>query len=351
MTSKNSKPDWSGTSVLRGAHRQVHDRAKGVAIYWYARRGKGAPLLAVYRGATLAEARDAEDAGFAELFAAFQRETRPQAATGLMARVIADYRTHPAFTTLKPATQKTYRVWLNKIEEKFGGFAEHEVTDDAVAAWLKEIYTAHGARARDHALRILSRLASWGRHRERKLFSASFEPTKGFETLYRAPAQDPWTQADLEKIAKARPAVRNALMLALETGLRRADLCRVAWTNVDWEANVIRLVTSKGERKNRRIVVPLTPALKVVLQRIGVKREGPILTTRFGTAWAVNGLAHAINEELTALKVEGRLHGLRRSAATRLASQGLSSRNIARIMGWSEGDAEAMAAVYVSEDA
>jgi hypothetical protein len=44
---------------MRGAHRQAHERAGGRwAIYWYAWRG--GPQIAVYDGATRAEAEAAE---------------------------------------------------------------------------------------------------------------------------------------------------------------------------------------------------------------------------------------------------------------------------------------------------
>ena len=170
-----------------------------------------------------------------------------------------------------------------------------------------------------------------------------------FSQPNRAPPQDAWSLLDLERLTKARPGVRHILLVALNTGLRRADLCRVAWTNVDWQAGVIRLVTSKGERAGRRIVVPLTRPLRAVLQEIGPQREGPILRNAHGLAWSVDGMAHAVNIELKRLGVSGRLHGLRRSAATHLAQQGASSRRIAQVLGWSEGDAEAMAAIYVQE--
>jgi integrase len=88
----------------------------------------------------------------------------------------------------------------------------------------------------------------------------------------------------------------------------------------------------------------------MTLQRIGVKRDGPILTSARGTAWTVNGLAHAVRGALDAAGLDGTLHGLRRSAATHLARQGLSSRKLARILGWSEGDAEAMSTTYVDEE-
>lgn len=55
----------SGSVMLPGAHRQVHQRAQGWAIYWYAWRG--GPQLARFGGATLEEAQAAELAGAGEL--------------------------------------------------------------------------------------------------------------------------------------------------------------------------------------------------------------------------------------------------------------------------------------------
>ena len=338
---------------MRGAHRQAHERAGGRwAIYWYAWRG--GPQIALYEGATRAEAEAAEDDEQARVALvrgwANAKDTRP--AIGQFGRVVVDYLASDEYKTLKDATRATKRVWVDRLKDRFGGFSTAEITMDEVSAWLKDMEAAHGKRARDHAKSALSSVAAWGRAPERDgntRLPASFEPTKDFKNAYKAPPQDAWSVLDLEKLPKVRRGVRHILLLALNTGLRRADLCRVAWTNVDWQAGVIRLVTSKGERAGRRIVVPLTRPLRALLSEIGVEREGPILRSRWGTPWSVNGMAHAINEELKAKGVKGRLHGLRRSAATHLAQQGASSRRIAQVLGWSEADAEAMAAIYISE--
>ena len=341
----------SGSVMLPGAHRQVHQRAQGWAIYWYAFRG--GPQLARFGGETLEEAQAAEIAGAGDLARAWAdaKDTRP--AIGQFGRVIVDYTQSADWAELKPATRKTKRVWLDRLTARFGSCSVAEVTMDAVSEWLRSVEQAHGKRARDHAKSALSSVASWGRAPERPRemrLPSGFEPTKDFKNAYKAPPQDAWSIADLERLTQARPGVRRILLLALNTGLRRADLCRVAWTNVDWQAGVIRLVTSKGERAGRRIVIPLTRPLRAVLQEIGPQREGPILRNKFGAAWSVDGMAHAVNIELQRMGIVGRLHGLRRSAATHLAQQGQSSRRIARVMGWDEGTAEAMSAIYVDED-
>lgn len=345
---KSSKTNSTRSGVtLPGAHRVIRQRANGFAIYWYAARG-GA-VIGRFWGETLAEAQDAEIDGVVGLVVAYRQARNETAAEGLFARVVSAYMEHPAYTDLRPATKATYRVWLTRMREEFGACSEAEITSEAVGKWRKEIFAKHGARAADHAIRIFSRVCSFGRSPERKLFSPTFKPVEGFETLYRAPPQDAWPRKDLEKIAQLPPRIADALMLALNTGLRRADLVEIPWSAIDEERGVIRWVTSKGRRKNRRIVIPLTPALRATLARIP-KKAPTILTNKWERPWTVHGLAHALSVALVAAGIKGRLHGLRRATATHLAGQGLSSRKIARQLGWSEGDAEAMSAIYVDDE-
>lgn len=351
MSKKNSKSGSRG--FMHGAHRQAHERAGGRwGIYWYAWRG--GPSLGSYVAASREEAEALEAAdlpGIARRWAD-AKDTRP--AIGQFGRVIVDYQQSTDWLDLKLSTRKLKGAFIDRMRERFGKSSVSEITMDAVSEWLRDMEAAHGKRGRDHAKSALSSVAAWGRAPERPKetrLPATFMPTKDFKNAYKAPPQDAWTALEIEKLPKVRLAVRRILMLALNTGLRRGDLCRVTWTNVDWEAGVIRLVTSKGERSNRRIVIPLTRPLRAVLQEIGPLTHGPILRNRFNKAWTADGMAHAVSAELKSLGVNGRLHGLRRSAATHLAKQGQSSRAIARVLGWSEADAEAMAAVYIQEGA
>ncbi|MEQ1491704.1 MAG: tyrosine-type recombinase/integrase [Terricaulis sp.] len=336
---------------MKGAHRQAHERAGGRwGIYWYAWRG--GPSIGAYVAATRAEAEAMEEADAANIAREWSnaKDTRP--AIGQFGRVIVDYQQSGDWQQLKLSTRKLKGAFIDRMREKFGKSSVSEITMDAVSEWLREIEAKHGKRGRDHAKSALSSVAAWGRAPERSKearLPATFEPTKDFKNAYKAPPQDAWTALELEKLPEVRQGVRRILLLALNTGLRRGDLCRVAWTNVDWEAGVIRLVTSKGERAGRRIVIPLTRPLRAVLQEIGPQSHGPILMHSKGKAWTVDGMGHAVSFELKRLGIQGRLHGLRRSAATHLAKQGQSSRTIARVLGWSEADAEAMAAIYVSE--
>ena len=338
----------SGSVMLPGAHRQVHQRAQGWAVYWYAWRG--GPQLARFGGATLEEAQAAELAGAGELARAWADATDTRPAIGQFGRVVTEYTASHSYKELKPATKKTYRVWLDRIYEEFGHLSEREIDADKISPWRKRIIEKHGVRAADHALRIFSRVVSFGKEPEQRLLSPNFFPHKGFKKLYRAPPQDAWRPEWLEKIPQIpHPEVRWALMLALNTGLRRADLVELPWSAIDHQMGVIRWMPSKGRRLHRRVSIPITGPLRATLDLIP-KRSTIILTNRWERPWTVNGLAHAVHRELHAVNIAGTLHGLRRSAATHLAALGWSSRKIAQVMGWSETEAEAMTAIYIDDE-
>ncbi len=336
---------------MRGAHRQAHERAGGRwAIYWYAWRG--GPQIAVYDGASRAEAeaKEASDEAVIALARAWadSRDTRP--AVGQFGRVVTDYIASHSYKDLKPATKKTYRVWLDRMREEFGHLSEREIDADTLVPWRKRIIENHGVRAADHALRIFSRVVSFGKEPEQRLLSPGFLPHKGFKKLYRAPPQEAWKPEWLEKIPQIpHEEVRWALMLALNTGLRRTDLVELPWSAVDNQMGVIRWMPSKGRRLHRRVSIPITGSLRATLDLIP-KRSTIVLTNSWHRPWTVNGLSHAVHKQLQDANIDGTLHGLRRSAATHLASLGWSSRKIAQVMGWSESEAEAMTAIYVDED-
>lgn len=336
--------------MLPGAHRQVHPRAGGrVAIYWYATRGGDLIWKHTAESYALAEAAEIEQAPAIAKAYAEARDTRP--AKGQFARVIVEYIAHPDYKDLKADTQRTYRPWLEECRAVFGAMSADKITPQAVEEWRLAIYRARGARAADHALAVFKRLCLWGRKPQRKLLPADFHPSHGLGMLYKATPQAPWPDAALPAIkAKLKPRIVWALMLALTTGLRRADLVDLRWDAIDWAAGKIRIITSKGSRRGRRAIIRLTPSLKAVLAGIPRKAD-EVLTNKWGRRWTVHSLGAAINRELTPMGVSGRLHGLRRSSATHLALEGLTTRQIAKQLGWSEADAEDMGAIYIDEEA
>jgi len=126
--------------------------------------------------------------------------------------------------------------------------------------------------------------------------------------------------------------IADAVDLAAHTGLRQGDLLKLSWSHIGEHEIIIATGKSRGRRE---AIIPLYPDLRNVLARIP-KRSTTILTNRRGRPWG-KGFASSFSraKKLAGLD-ELHFHDLRRTAATRFYTAGLSERVIAEIMGWEE---------------
>lgn len=141
-----------------------------------------------------------------------------------------------------------------------------------------------------------------------------------------------WTEAEAaHALANLPEHLRRAVVLALHTGQRRGDLCRMTWQDV--AGGVLRLTQQKT---GAALVIPLHPDLRAELdawRRTATAVQ--ILTTTWGRPWdgqyLSNSLATACQK--LGMRVGLNVHGLRKLAATRLAEAGCSAHEIASITG------------------
>ena len=322
--------------VMQGAHRVA---AKG-RVYWYAWRG-GPQVWAGAAGA--------EEAAAEEIFEGWRDVVRGRAAKGTVARLVADYRGSPEFASLAASTRSLYHGFLDQIAARFGPMSLDEFNGRVGRAGIRDWRTSVTPRTADQVRSIIGAMATWARQTDQA--ERDFYPTADMRGLYSAPPQRSWTRAEIDRaMAGLPPHLSRVVALALNTGLRRSDLCAITWAAIDWDAGVMRWHTTKGRKFRRLAVIDLTPALRWALERCPRGEAVTVLTNSRGRPWKPTGLATSLDKALDALQIEGRLHGLRRAAATHLAAQGLSSREIARRLGWSEAEAEAMTATYVDEE-
>jgi integrase len=323
--------------VLPGAHRVV---AKG-RVYWYASRG--GDLL--WRGAPEDEAAHAVAIASAYVAA---RDERP--APGTVARLLDDYERSADFAALSAQTQALYKPYLREAKARLGRVALKQfgerVGRDAIRKWRAEASTP---RVADQIRTVLGAVASYGRRED--VLPASCKPCADMRPAYRAPPQPAWTEAALQlAMTRLPPKLAAPIALAVNTGLRRGDLVALTWAAVDEGAGVIRWRTSKGARFGREAIIDLTPELRATLDRCD-RSKLTVLTNTKGKPWTPDGLHNSLTAELDALGIKYRLHGLRRLAASRLSAQGLSNGQIARRLGWSEGEVARMLATYVDPEA
>lgn len=307
---------------------------------------KGRAYSYAWRGGPRLKAAPGSPEFIAEYRAAHDARRAPTSAAGTFRAILTAYRASPAYTKLGTHSQRAYAKHLDDITAMWGTMPAVVLDSPGVrrhfVAWRDGM--AHTPRTADMALGVLKRVLSWA---EERVMVASNQ-AKPIGRLHKVDkSEDIWTLADLEAFdAVASPELRWAVELGLLTGLRQGDLIRLCWTHDEGDAICVR--TSK---RGTRVTIPVTAALRSLLGRI--ERRGPvILTTQRGKRpWTSHGLRTSFGKACAKAKVERTFHDLRRTAATGLIAAGLDNSQVCMIMGWSEGDVEAMKRRYVSREA
>ena len=132
-------------------------------------------------------------------------------------------------------------------------------------------------------------------------------------------------------LAKLRPPYRQAVIIALETAMRRGELSGLRWQDVDLERRTVRLHTSKNGSARQ---VPLSTRAMAAFRelRLGVCR---IDAQVFGEpAATADYLTHAFQDAARAAGGHGvTFHTCRHEATRRLFEAGLGLMEVAAITG------------------
>lgn len=267
------------------------------------------------------------------------RRSRRDGAT--LSGVIQDYRASPDYTRLRDKTKVDYRLWLDRIEERFGDAALAVFEDNrmrgVILDWRDQ--WAGQPRTADRATGMLAMLLEWARDRSR----LSSNPAAGIKKLHRANRSDLiWEDHHWEVFSDAPPLLLRALRLAALTGLRLGDLVRLNWCNVGERA--ISVATRK---RGGRAVIPIYGELGALLDDIG-RKEGPVLLHSKGKAWTEDGLKTAF-QRAKPKGFDRRIHDLRGTFVTFLCVKGFTDQEIARIIGWGAARIGDVRARYVDE--
>ncbi|PHP20302.1 hypothetical protein CG471_07830 [Sphingobium sp. IP1] len=352
------------TTGVEGVHIVTSRKAgKPVRYYIYAWRG-GPRIRTVEGGEKPTISKDDVKAIAAALEAA---KPVPKDTIGGLA---VSYRSSPEWKALEASTRDTWGRALDKIEAKWGEVPlrlwcnPRMVTQ--VVKWRDAM--AETPRAADIAIAQLSRLLEFARLRGQVTVNIA----TGIPTLYRSAqrAEIIWTEDDFavwNSHKKVNQALRDVAALAAQTGLRRADLIGLTWSEIG-EVAITRIARKKSKGKRRRVVMPILPSLQRLLDDLKARRRKPgvetVLVTSHGTSWSGNGLSGAFGKairetDLHHVDSDGErqwkhLHDIRGTFATKLmATAGLNLTNaeIANLMGWSPEQVEEIRTHYVDDAA
>jgi integrase len=178
----------------------------------------------------------------------------------------------------------------------------------------------------------------------------------------RLPAQgtprDRWLKTDeIDRLMKAAAAKRSAdgklsraerfLWVALETAGRRQAVLELTWDRVDFDTGVIHLaVPGRMETKKRRASVPISPALRKILQRALIERDKKNPLVVGGVV--ANKMVKAVAKDAKVQDVSP--HVLRHTAATNMARRGVPLWIIAKVLGNTVAMVERVYAKHCPDD-
>jgi integrase len=317
---------------LVGIHKVRKRLADGSAkTYYYA-----------WRGGPKMSADPADEHAFGAEYFRLTRDRDAKAAQGLFPELVKAYTASPAYTGLKPVTQRSYAAAIDLLEAEFHSLEIAAISEPGARGLFLEFRDqfASTPRKADLMMSVLARILSFAADRE----MVARNPLERIERLSAGTRRDViWTDEQIAAfLAKASPKMRLAMELARWTGQRQGDLLRLTWGAYD--GTHIKLRQSKtGVMVRFRVY----SELKAVLD--ATKREAATILTptrkRGGLAvpWTGDGFRASWAAVCRDARIEGvTFHDLRGTFITLAYRKGSSIKEIAEISGHKEREAEAI---------
>lgn len=242
---------------------------------------------------------------------------------GTLGWVLGQYRQSPQYRSLSPSTRRTYEQAFDRLhafgQQDIRGLRRRHVLQirDSLAD------TAGIANTVVSAIRQLCR---WALDHE----IIDVDPTARVSRLELGEWRR-WTDDEMRRFYhETYEALRRVMVLALYTGQRRGDLCRMVWSDV--EGGAIRVTQQKTDA---RLWIPIHPTLQQHLSEWRRETETvTVLAHSDRRPWQPDTLSRAFSNEITRLGMKGcTIHGFRKTAAAKLAEAGCTTKQIMAITG------------------
>ena len=329
------------TRVVTGLHIVGKRSAKG--CIWYVYAWRGGPCIHKAFG-------ERPVVDMALIMRAEKARSPSKGTLETLDDVLDRYRQSPEFVKLAESTKRDYRLWLDRISEKFGpapiaAFEDQRMRTEIIDwrnTWADQPRTA------DKASVTMATVLGWAQ-------GEGILPVNiatGIRQLHHVNKADQiwedrhWDAMKSSKDKNGRSLYSDhldrALRLASLTGLRLGDLVRVTWEDVGDKALILTTRKRKG-----RAIIPILPDLRALLASIGAG-TGPILRNSRGEPWTESGLG-SVFQKAKPTGFDRTMHDLRGTYATWLAMRGLTDEEIARTIGWTAKRISEIRSRYVDE--
>lgn len=244
---------------------------------------------------------------------------------GTVGWVWARWQESKRWKRLAGGTQADYALAWSQLEKVFGRLPFSAVTPPMVARYV-HITRADSPRRADIERTVLSNLAKHAI----MLGVADNNPTVGVEPHGSTPStvmpQDLAVRAFTDWCVACggqRVVLAAMVQFAARAGSRRAEFLRATWSQVDFDAGVVRLPRAKQRGREVFDAVGMSPGLRALLEAL--PREGPYLfPTRDGNPYDDRGfkslwqraMVDAIEQKVLRPDQRFNFHALRRYYTT-----------------------------------
>lgn len=268
---------------------------------------------------------DPEDEGFSAEYRRLCQTVAGRAATpspsaDTLAWLVDAYQGSPEFKRLGDRTRRDYAAALAAIVEAHGDKRFAPLRRPGVMKHIRDPL-ADTPRKADQHVAVLSAVYSWAVTRE----IVRENPCAGVGKLYQAgEGYRAWSADEIARFLVGCTEWEFLVFaLALYTGQRPGDLCKLTWFQYDGAAFRIR----QGKTK-QPLVIHAHPVLQAVLAELP-RTDGTILAKADGSPIPRSSLSSRWSATQRRIGLRGcTLHGLRTTHATALAEGGASARQI-----------------------
>jgi integrase len=255
------------------------------------------------------------------------RDRFVRATPGTLAALVASYMKSAEYIGLRQTTKAGYISRLEALRTVHGHRTVVGLSRERIITGILQPYADRPGAALDtlKKLRILIRHAinvGWLKH----------DPSLGIKRPKIQRIRS-WTEDEIEIYRKRWPLgtkQRLAFELFLNTGQRRSDVVRMAWSHITAENKIVVVQQKTG----RRLLIPLHRDALTALAA-AKRAHVSILTTMYGKPFTVDGFSQWLRDGITdaGLPLDCQPHGLRKATGRRLAEAGATAKMIMSILG------------------
>ena len=216
---------------------------------------------------------------------------------------------------------RTYKSLYNlHIESEFGSRGPVDILPLDVKRVKNKLLKKKSAQTVQHVLELLRRLINFG---------VNNKLCKGIDFKIEMPRVDNETTEDLtpeqlQALLKAideseHPQAGSIMKMALFTGMRRGEIFKLCWRDINFDRGFIKLVDPKGGPDQK---IPLNDAARTLLEE-QTKASKYVFPGRNGGQWKnIRKPVNKIKKAAGIPKDFRAIHGLRHVYASMLASSG-----------------------------